>query len=350
VALRTSERREDRDEPLFQQGTATGKPQIFVGTHALLYENDSISRLGLVVIDEQHKFGVAQRARLIARGGTTPDVLVMTATPIPRTLTLTLYGDLDVSVIDQRPKERGKVTTAVRELTKLKDVVKFIRERLDEGRQCYVVYPLIDESEKLDASAATTGYAEWTAHLAPHEAGLLHGRMDAATKDAVMRRFRSGELKALVSTTVIEVGVDVPNATMMVIHDAARFGLAQLHQLRGRIGRGAHTSWCVLFIAKGDKEAQARLHVLEETGDGFVIAEEDLRRRGPGDVLGSAQSGQAPLRFGELLADTRLVTLARRLAERTLGDDPALTHPNHAILRSMVTDREDTGAAMSSSQ
>jgi ATP-dependent DNA helicase RecG len=314
-----------------------------VGTHALLYQDDSLTRPGLVVIDEQHKFGVAQRARLIARGHT-PDVLVMTATPIPRTLTLTVYGDLDVSVIDQRPKERGRITTAVREIAKVKDVVKFVREQLGEGRQCYVVYPLIEESEKLDASAATTGLAEWTRHLEPHAVGLLHGRMDGAAKDAVMRRFRSGEIRALVSTTVIEVGVDVPNATVMVIHDAARFGLAQLHQLRGRIGRGAHTSWCVLFVAKGDKEAQARLHVLEETSDGFAIAEEDLRRRGPGDVMGSAQSGQAPLQFGELLADTRLVTLARRLAERTLADDPTLSKPEHAMLRELVVCGEDLAA------
>ncbi len=341
VSLRTGERREDHDEPLFQQGGgAGGQTHVFVGTHALLYEDESISRLGLVVIDEQHKFGVAQRARLIARG-CTPDVLVMTATPIPRTLTLTLYGDLDVSVIDQRPKERGRITTAVREVTKLKEVVKFVRGQLDEGRQCYVVYPLIDESDKLDASAATSGLAEWSRHLAPHAVGLLHGRMDAATKEAVMRQFRSGDLKALVSTTVIEVGVDVPNATVMIIHDAARFGLAQLHQLRGRIGRGAHTSWCVLFTAKGDKEAHARLKVLEETGDGFAIAEEDLRRRGPGDVLGSAQSGQAPLRFGELLADTRLVTTARLLSERTLAGDPELALPAHKELRALVVSGEE---------
>jgi ATP-dependent DNA helicase RecG len=341
VALRTGERKEDRDEPLFQQGAAAhGLPQVFVGTHALLYEDRSISRLGLVVIDEQHKFGVAQRARLIARSDHAPDVLVLTATPIPRTLTLTVYGDLDVSVIDQRPKERGRITTAVREVTKLKDVVKFVREQLEQGRQSYVVYPLIDESDKLDAGAARTGLDEWTKHLAPHAVGLLHGRMDGAAKDAVMQRFRSGEIQALVSTTVIEVGVDVPNATVMIIHDAARFGLAQLHQLRGRIGRGAHTSWCVLFVAKGDTESHARLRVLEETSDGFVIAEEDLKRRGPGDVLGSAQSGEAPLRFGELLADTRLVTLARLLAERTLAEDPDLQHPEHARLRELVGDKE----------
>lgn len=312
-------------------------PDIVIGTHALLYERSAgnLPRLGLVVIDEQHKFGVAQRARLIAQGET-PDVLVMTATPIPRTLTLTLYGDLDVSTIDQRPKERGKIITAVREVTKVEEVTKFVLARLEEGRQCYIVYPLIDESEKLDAGAATTGLEEWTKRLAPHAIGLLHGRMDTDAKESVMRQFREGSVKALVSTTVIEVGVDVPNATVMIIHDSGRFGLAQLHQLRGRIGRGAHTSYAILFVPKGDKEAMARLKLLEETTDGFKIAEEDLVRRGPGDVLGSAQSGQSPLRFGALLADTRLVTTARRLAERTLKADPELLQPGHAHLRALV--------------
>lgn len=320
-------------------------PHLFIGTHALLYDEESLSRLGLVVIDEQHKFGVAQRARLIARGRM-PDVLVMTATPIPRTLTLTLYGDLDVSTIDQRPKERGKVITAVREITKVDDVTRFVRAQLDEGRQCYIVYPLIEESEKLDASAAKTGFTEWSKRLAPNAVELLHGRMTPDEKDSVMRRFRKGDIQALVSTTVIEVGVDVPNATMMLIHDAERFGLAQLHQLRGRIGRGTHTSYAVLFIARGDKESKERLHILEETNDGFRIAEEDLLRRGPGDVLGQAQSGQAPLCFGEMLADTRLVTLARRLAMRTLTTDPDLAKAGHAILRPLIHEA-DAPAQMS---
>lgn len=333
VTLRTGNKRED--DPSSGNTHPANAPHLFIGTHALLYDQESLARLGLVVIDEQHKFGVAQRARLIARGKM-PDVLVMTATPIPRTLTLTLYGDLDVSTIDQRPRERGKVITAVREITKVDDVTKFVRGQLDEGRQCYIVYPLIEESEKLDASAAKTGFIEWSKRLVPNTVDLLHGRMDAEEKDSVMRRFRKGDIQALVSTTVIEVGVDVPNATMMLIHDAGRFGLAQLHQLRGRIGRGAHASYTVLFIAKGDKESRERLHILEETHDGFVIAEEDLRRRGPGDVLGQAQSGQAPLRFGEMLADTRLVTLARRLAMRTLTADPELTRPEHLLLRPLI--------------
>lgn len=338
VALRTADKVLD-SIPTAPRADALGnaEPDIVIGTHALLYERSAgnLPRLGLVVIDEQHKFGVAQRARLIAQGEA-PDVLVMTATPIPRTLTLTLYGDLDVSTIDQRPKERGKIITAAREVTKVEEVAKFVLTRLEEGRQCYIVYPLIDESEKLDAGAATTGLEEWTKRLAPHATGLLHGRMETEAKESVMRQFREGSIKVLVSTTVIEVGVDVPNATVMIIHDAGRFGLAQLHQLRGRIGRGAHTSYAIFFVPKGDKEAMARLKLLEETTDGFKIAEEDLVRRGPGDVLGSAQSGQSPLRFGALLADTRLVTTARRLAERTLKEDPELLQPGHAHLRAMV--------------
>lgn len=346
VSLRTGSRKEDGGALElfgFRNGSSgqsdSEAPHLLIGTHALLYgENEeSLSQLGLVVIDEQHKFGVAQRARLIARGEA-PDVLVMTATPIPRTLTLTLYGDLDVSTIDERPRERGKVITAVREITKVDEVAKFVLTQLEEGRQAYVVYPLIEESEKLDAGAAVSGHEEWRKRLAPHAVGLLHGRMSGEEKEAVMQRFRAGEIKALVSTTVIEVGVDVPNATVMVIHDAARFGLAQIHQLRGRIGRGAHTSWCVLFVPKGDKEAKERLHLLEETHDGFRIAEEDLRRRGPGNVLGVAQSGQAPLLFAEMLADTRLITLARRLAERTLETDPELARPEHRVLIPLIGD------------
>lgn len=311
---------------------ADQKPHLLIGTHALLHNDSLIHNLGLVVIDEQHKFGVAQRARLIQQGST-PDVLVMTATPIPRTLTLTIYGDLDVSTIDQRPQQGVKIVTAVRPKKKVDDAAKFLREQIEAGRQGYLVYPLIEESDKLDAGAATKGHTEWTKLLKPHTVGLLHGRMSAEEKDAVMKTFREGKLDALVSTTVIEVGVDVPNATVMFIHDAGRFGLAQLHQLRGRIGRGAHSSYCVLFVDEKDEEAKERLAIMEETSDGFRIAEEDLKRRGPGNVLGHAQSGQAPLRFAELLADTRLVRLARQLAERTLDEDPTLTKPEHLSLR-----------------
>lgn len=321
------------------------KPHILIGTHALLHNESLVHNLGLVVIDEQHKFGVAQRARLIQQGQT-PDVLVMTATPIPRTLTLTIYGDLDVSTIDQRPQVGVKIVTAVRSRKKMDEAAKFMREQLETGRQGYLVFPLIEESEKLDASAATKGHEEWTRLLKPHTVGLLHGRMNAEEKDSVMKPFREGKLDALVSTTVIEVGVDVPNATVMFIHDAGRFGLAQLHQLRGRIGRGSHSSYCVLFVDDKDEEAKERLAIMEETSDGFRIAEEDLKRRGPGNVLGHAQSGQSPLRFAELLADTRLVRLARQLAERTLDEDPELSWPEHRELHAFAMEGREVTKEM----
>ncbi len=333
VALRTGNKREDGDDFELMRGKiSAGKAEIVIGTHALLHDAELMHNTGIVVIDEQHKFGVAQRAKLI-RQGDTPDVLVMTATPIPRTLTLTIYGDLDISTIDQKPRDGVKIITKVRTKTKQKEAAKFLREQIEEGRQGYIVYPLIEESEKLEAGAATKGHEEWSKLLAPCEVGLLHGRLSAEEKEDVMKRFRAGKLDALVSTTVIEVGIDVPNATVMFIHDAGRFGLAQLHQLRGRIGRGAHASYCVLFVDDKDEESRQRLAIMEETSDGFQIAEEDLRRRGPGDVLGHAQSGQAPLRFGELLADTRLVRLARQLAEKTLDEDPHLSRPSLKAFR-----------------
>lgn len=346
VALRTGSKREDGDGMELMRGKSSSeKPEIVIGTHALLHDAELMHNTGIVVIDEQHKFGVAQRAKLI-RKGDTPDVLVMTATPIPRTLTLTIYGDLEVSTIDQKPHDGVKIITKVRPKTKLKDAAKFLREQIEEGRQGYIVYALIDESEKIEAGAATKGHEDWCKLLAPCEVGLLHGRMSAEEKEEVMKRFRAGKLDALVSTTVIEVGIDVPNATVMFIHDAGRFGLAQLHQLRGRIGRGAHTSYCVLFVDDKDEENRQRLAIMEETSDGFQIAEEDLRRRGPGDVLGHAQSGQAPLLFGELLADTRLVRLARQLAERTLDEDPQLLRPALAVFRDEPVVAEKAQAMM----
>ncbi|HAL70844.1 MAG TPA: ATP-dependent DNA helicase RecG [Verrucomicrobiales bacterium] len=352
VSLRTGTRAEDGGVELWSGRGARGAnvsptkkgPEIVIGTHALLHDEELVRNLGLVVIDEQHKFGVAQRARLIQKGNT-PDVLVMTATPIPRTLTLTIYGDLDVSTIDERPKERGKIITKVRPATKQKEAAKFLKEQLEEGRQGYLVYPLIEESEKLDATAAKKGHEEWTKLLPHFQVGLLHGKLSGEEKELVMRDFRAGKLDVLVSTTVIEVGVDVPNATVMYIHNAERFGLAQLHQLRGRIGRGEHTSYCVLFVKDKDEEAKSRLAILEETTDGFRISEEDLKRRGPGDVLGKAQSGQAPLKFAELLADTRLVRLARQLAEKTLDEDPQMQAPRLAELRPFVF-QEDAPQAM----
>jgi ATP-dependent DNA helicase RecG len=244
----------------------------------------------LAVIDEQHKFGVSQRARLTDREPA-PHVLVMTATPIPRTLTMTVYGDLDVSVIDEMPSNRGKIVTAVRDPSKLAEVLVFIRSELERGRQAYVIYPLIDESEKLDVKAAAAEFELWRERLAPFRCELLHGRIAAAEKQRIMERFRRGETSVLITTTVIEVGVDVSNATIMLVENAERFGLAQLHQLRGRIGRGEHKSYCILLSSEESPETVAKLAVLEKTRNGFEVAEADWELRGPGDLLGTAQSG-----------------------------------------------------------
>ncbi|MGD9419485.1 MAG: ATP-dependent DNA helicase RecG [Verrucomicrobiota bacterium JB025] len=332
VALRTANRDEGSHLEL------EGKPQIVIGTHALLYDDSLFEDLGLVVIDEQHKFGVSQRAALIGRG-TVPDVLVMTATPIPRTLTMTIYGDLDVSVLDEKPPGRGKLVTALRKGAKQTDVNKFVKEQLEKGRQAYLVYPLVEESESLKVESATEAHEKWKKRLSKYEVGLLHGKLPPEEKEGVMRRFRDGEIDALVSTTVIEVGVDVPNATVMILHHAERFGLAQIHQLRGRIGRGGHTGYCVLLTDGRSAEAMEKLQVLEETSDGFEIAEADLRLRGPGDVLGTMQSGLSDLRFPEFLADTALLREARSLAEQVLREEPSLGG-RHVKLRPLITDVE----------
>src|SRR6266550_3874298 len=253
MALRTAARQEESFLPLI---AGDENADVIIGTHALLYDTVSFSNLGLVIIDEQHKFGVAQRARLTAREPA-PDTLVMTATPIPRTLTMTVYGDLDVSIIDEMPLNRGKIVTAVRDNSKLGEVLSFLRTQLEKGRQLYVIYPLIDESDKLDVKAASVEYELWRERLDPYPCELLHGRIPAPEKQEIMERFRRGATKALISTIVIEVGVDIPNATVMLIENAERFGLSQLHQLRGRIGRGEHKSYCILLTSAQVKEASA---------------------------------------------------------------------------------------------
>ena len=340
VALRTGNRKEASTPlPLFSKDAADAKPAILVGTHALLYENTDFSRLGLVVIDEQHKFGVLQRAKLIEQGRA-PDVLVMTATPIPRTLTMTIYGDLDVSTIDQMPANRGRIVTALRDSSKMPEAAAFIRKHLEEGRQAYVVYPLIDQSEKLSAKAATQEFEKWCQLLAPMPCELLHGRVLPEEKDRIMERFRSGETKALIATTVIEVGIDVPNANLMLIENAERFGLAQLHQLRGRIGRGAHKSYCILLSSEQNPEAQEKLRTLEASSNGFEIAEADLRLRGPGDILGTAQSGLPPLKLGDLLADTELMQQARTAATAVFANDPHLQRPENKDFREILLNRK----------
>lgn len=293
-----------------------GPAQLVIGTHALFAEGCELPRLGLVIIDEQHKFGVAQREALV-RKGTYPHLLVMTATPIPRTLGLTLYGDLDGSVIDELPGGRGALKTFVRGSDTLPKVFAFLRQQLAAGRQAYVVYPRVDvaDTEK-HVKAVTKELANVQAALGPFRAGLLHGRLKAAEKEAVMAAFRANQVQVLVATSLIEVGVDVPNATVMIIENAEQFGLAQLHQLRGRIGRGSHESYCVLVSDADQPEAAARLKVLAETNDGFRIAEADLKLRGPGELLGQRQSGDAPLRFGDLIEDLNLIRQAREIAGR----------------------------------
>jgi RecG-like helicase/REP element-mobilizing transposase RayT len=322
------------DSPSFPE---VGVGQIFVGTHALLFEPEGLQNPGLVVIDEQHKFGVAQRGRLTTTEPA-PDVLVMTATPIPRTLTMTLYGDLDVSTIDEMPADRGRIVTAARDEAKLPDVLAFLRRELESGRQAYIVYPLIDESEKLDAKAANAEFEKWRERLQPFTCELLHGRIPAPEKQATMERFRRGLTSALVSTTVIEVGVDVPNATVMLIENAERFGLAQLHQLRGRIGRGEYKSYCILLSSDPSPETLAKLQVLEKTSNGFVVAEADWEMRGPGDLLGTAQSGLPGLKLGNLRSDAKLMQRARGMAQQMMRDDPELTRPENQRFRDLVVE------------
>ena len=311
----------DRREALVR--IAAGEAQIVIGTHALIQEGVSFQRLGYAVVDEQHRFGVLQREDLRQKGYEA-DVLVMTATPIPRTLALTAYGDLDVSVVDEKPPGRTPVRTLLRPAAQRREVVELVRRAIAEGRQAYVVYPLVEESDKLeDVKAATEAAGEWAALLPGVRVGLLHGRLRSAEKEAAMAAFAHGQTQLLVATTVIEVGVDVPNATVMVIEHAERFGLAQLHQLRGRVGRGAASSTCVL-LAHGrlSEVARARLAVMVETEDGFLIAEKDLALRGPGDFFGTRQWGLPELRVADLIRDRELLERARDAAFRLVDAGP----------------------------
>ena len=274
-----------------------------------------LPKLGLVIIDEQHKFGVAQRETLV-RKGNYPHLLVMTATPIPRTLGLTLYGDLDVSVIDEMPGGRGKIKTFVRAADKLPKVWEFIREKISGGRQAYIVYPRVEATDR-DVKAVLKEFENVQRALTPFKVGLLHGRMKSAEKESMMAAFRTNEIKAVVATSLIEVGVDVANASVMLIENAEQFGLAQLHQLRGRIGRGAHESFCILISDVLTEDVQSRLKILEATNDGFKIAEADLKLRGPGELLGQEQSGAMRLRFGDLTEDLNLIRQARELVAKS---------------------------------
>jgi len=322
VTLKTGSKEAGGDLPLFAGGDH-GYGTLTIGTHALIHDESRFSHgLGLAVIDEQHKFGVNQRQALINRGDS-PDVLVMTATPIPRTLALSFYGDLDVSILDELPPGRGNIITGIRLTSQTEEAAKFIEEQVANGRQAYIVYPLIEESDKISAGAASVEYEAWQKRLPNISMTLLHGRMAGEEKDAVMEEFRSGKASVLVSTTVIEVGVNVPNANVMLIYNAERFGLAQIHQLRGRIGRGEHKSFCVLMLDPDNADARERLEILGRTRDGFVIAEEDLKIRGPGEMLGTQQSGLPDLRFVDFLGDSRLVERSREIARKMVESDPA---------------------------
>ena len=323
VELQTGNRTESRELPsplpLNGEPTPNGRhsyPALTVGTHSLIGAGFNPEKLGLVLIDEQHKFGVAQREQLL-RKGLYPHLLVMTATPIPRTLGLTLYGDLDVSVLDEMPPGRGTVKTFVRSADKLPKVWDFIRGKLKEGRQVYVVYPRVEDAGPNGIKSVVAEFEKISRALSPFRVGIVHRQIKPKQRDETMQAFRQNQLHVLLSTSLIEVGVDVPNATVMLVENAEQFGLAQLHQLRGRIGRGAHDSFCILLAEARNPQARERLRVLEETTDGFRIAEADLKLRGPGELLGQQQSGLPKFRFGDLQSDLDLLQLARHIAAQT---------------------------------
>jgi ATP-dependent DNA helicase RecG len=314
----------------------SGGLAILIGTHALIEDEVQFKNLGVVIIDEQHRFGVAQRARLWKKNSSPPHVLVMTATPIPRTLAMTLYGDLDVSVIDELPPGRKPVTTVHRYESQRLRVIGFMKEQIALGRQVYVVYPLIEESEKLDLQNLMEGYENIIKAfpLPEYKVSIVHGKMKAAVKDFEMQRFVKRETQIMIATTVIEVGVNVPNASVMIIENAERFGLSQLHQLRGRVGRGADQSYCILMSSyKVSNEGKVRIETMTGTNDGFEIAEVDLRLRGPGDLAGTQQSGVLDLRIADLAKDQQILQLARNCVTELLADDPNLEKPEHLSVR-----------------
>jgi ATP-dependent DNA helicase RecG len=339
VTLLTSGLR-PKDRAARRAAIASGEIGCVIGTHALVQEPVGFRRLGLAVVDEQHRFGVHQRARLKGKGER-PDVLVMTATPIPRTLALTLYGDLDVSVIDELPPGRKPVKTVARTESKRAAIYAFLREQIAEGRQVYVVYPLVEESELVDLNAATDMAQHLQREVFPDfVVGLLHGRLSSEDKDAIMRAFKAGAIHVLVATTVIEVGIDVPNASVMLIEHAERFGLSQLHQLRGRVGRGPWKSYCILLTSgRLGEDPERRVGAMVETNDGFKIAEVDLQLRGPGEFFGTRQSGLPEFRVADLLRDAAILEEARREAQTIIGEDPELRQPPHRGLRQALLTR-----------
>src|SRR6059036_466671 len=329
-----------RERAARRAAIAAGEIGCVIGTHALVQEPVAFKRLGLAVVDEQHRFGVHQRARLKGKGER-PDVLVMTATPIPRTLALTLYGDLDVSVLDELPPGRKPVRTEARTESRRRQIYDFLKAQIADGRQVYVVYPLVEESELVDLKAATDMAHHLQRDVFPDlTVGLLHGRLSSEDKDAIMRSFKAGAIQVLVATTVIEVGIDVPNASVMLIEHAERFGLSQLHQLRGRVGRGPWKSYCILLTSgRLGEEAQRRIDAMTSTNDGFRIAEVDLELRGPGEFFGTRQSGLPEFRVADLLRDAPILEDARREAQTIIAEDPELRQPAQRGLRQALLTR-----------
>jgi ATP-dependent DNA helicase RecG len=317
-----------------REAAAAGTVDIVVGTHALIQEGVHFRDLGVAVVDEQHRFGVHQRVQLREKaGGPQPDLLIMTATPIPRTLSMTLYGDLDVSILDEMPEGRLEVATRLvgKDPAAVEEVYDLVRAEVAAGRQAFVVCPLVEESAKLEAASATETFERLGRMLPDLRLGLLHGQMRSADKEEVMGRLRAGDIDVLVATTVIEVGIDIPNATVMVIEDADRFGLSQLHQLRGRVGRGPDAATCVLIADPSTREAEERLAAMVATTDGFRLAEEDLRIRGQGTIFGARQAGMADLKLADILRDAPVLVTARREAFALVAADPMLAgHPGIA--------------------
>jgi ATP-dependent DNA helicase RecG len=312
----SSPREKEKIKKLIEQGLV----QVVIGTHAMIQHDVKFAKLGLAIVDEQHRFGVRQRLELFKKGEQQqPDVLVMTATPIPRTLALTIYGDLDVSTIDELPPGRKPIVTKHVQESAVHGVYSFLQQEVNAGRQAYVVYPVVEETETAAVKAAEKMYDHLSREVFPNlRVGLLHGKMSSDDKDRAMRNFQSGETKVLVATTVIEVGVDVPNASVIVIEQAERFGLAQIHQLRGRVGRGSHQSYCILVTGKLNDVARERIRTLVESNDGFYIAEMDMRLRGPGEFFGTKQSGIPGLRLADLLRDGDVLEMARGEAQKLI--------------------------------
>ena len=321
------------------QDLEEGNIDIIIGTHALIEENVQFKKLGLVVTDEQHRFGVRQRSKIVEKGEN-PDVLIMTATPIPRTLGLILYGDLDISIIDELPPNRKQIDTFAVTKSKRERINNFVKEQLKEGRQAYIVCPLVEESEESDLKSVEELYKKYKNEtFKEYKVEYLHGKMKTKDKDEIMQKFKEGKIDVLLSTTVIEVGVDVPNANIMIIEDAQRFGLAQLHQLRGRVGRGEYKSYCVLRYEGNSKEIRERMKVMCDTNDGFVISEKDLELRGTGDFFGTMQHGLPAFKIANLFQDIPILKSVQSVAMKIISDDPKLEKEENVKLKKLINDK-----------